>query len=412
MTSLLAGPDTPDTTQRPARHLALTAATGAVAAVAVPLAVCAAVALVGWFVADAGTHGTPRDALSVGTLGWLMAHGSGVEIRGVTLTAVPLLVTIGCAFVIWRAGRRVGEVVSGHGPDADRIADGERDWTVPGTTTVFAGTYTTLVVVIGAFTSTPATEPSLLRAGLGAGLLCSTIGGVAVAVGSGRAAVWMSVAPDLLRDVLLGAWAVLRWFALAAFLTFAIALLADLSAAANVLSQLNTDVGDTVVVALLSVLLLPNAIAWTGAYLLGPGFTVGTGTLVTPTAVALGPLPLFPPLAALPGDGPTPGWTPVLLAVPPLIAAVATWRVLRSRPTDRWDSAALRGLGAGVLAAVAVAMVISLSNGAVGPGRMQDVGPQAIDTFLRALPALGLGALAGSVLLTWQHRRADPATTA
>lgn len=405
MTALLTRPDGADAAQRPARHLALTAATGALAAAALPLTVCAAIALFGWFMADAGGHGAPRDALRVGSLGWLMAHGSGIQARNVTLTAIPLLVTIGCAFAVWRTGRRVGEAVSGHGPNADRIADGERDWTVPGATGVFAGVYSALVVLVGAIASTPATDPSLFRAGLGAALLCLIIGGGAVAVGSGRAAVWISLLPELLRDAVLGAWSVLRWFALVSALTFAIALLADLSAAANVLSQLNTDVGDTVVVVLLSVLLLPNALAWTGAYLLGPGFTVGAGTLVTPTAVALGPLPLFPLLAALPGDGSTPGWTPALLAVPPLIAAVATWRALRHRPIERWDGAALRGLGAGVLAALAVAIVMALTNGAAGPGRMQDVGPDAVGTFVRALPALGLGGLLGSLLVTWQHRR-------
>lgn len=411
MTSLLTRPDGADAAQRPPRHVALTAATGALAAVALPLALCAAAALFGWFMADAGGHGAPRDALRVGSLGWLMAHGGGIQARGVTLTAIPLLVTIGCAFAVWRTGLRVGEAVSGHGPDADRIADGERDWTVPGATAVLAGVYSALVVLIGAIATTPAADPSLLRAGLGAALLCLSVGGGAVAVGSGRAAVWIAMLPELFRDAVLGAWSVLRWFALVSVLAFAIALLADLPAAANVLSQLNTDVGDTVVVVFLSVLLLPNAVAWTGAYLLGPGFTVGTGTLVTPTVVALGPLPLFPLLAALPGDGPTPGWTPALLALPPLIAAVGTWRALRHRPIERWDGAALRGLGAGVGAALAVAVVMSLANGAVGPGRMQDVGPDAVATFLRALPALGLGGLVGSLMLTWRHRRAQGSST-
>lgn len=405
MTSLLTRTDGTDAAQRPPRHLALPAATGALAAAALPLALCAAAALFGWFMADAGGHGAPRDALRVGSLGWLMAHGSGIQVRGVTLTAIPLLVTIGCAFAVWRTGLRVGEAVSGQGPDADRIADGERDWTVPGATAVFAGVYSALVVLVGAVATTPASDPSLLRAGLGAALLCLSVGGGAVAVGSGRAAVWIALLPALFRDAVLGAWSVVRWFALVSVLTFVIALSADLSAAANVLSQLNTDLGDTVVVVFLSVLLLPNAFAWTGAYLLGPGFTVGTGTLVTPTVVALGPLPLFPLLAALPGDGPTPGWTPALLALPPLIAAVGTWRALRDRPIERWDGAALRGLGAGVGAALAVAVVISLANGAVGPGRMQDVGPDAVGTFVRALPALGLGGLVGSLTLTWRHRR-------
>lgn len=405
MTSLLARPDAPSATARPAPHLTLISATGAVVAAALPLALCAAVSVIGWFVADAGAHGAPRDALRVGALGWLTAHGSGIQVRGVALTAVPLLVTLLCAVAVWRSARRVGETVSGHGPNADRIADGERDWTVPGGTLAFTGTYVLVLLATGALASTAATAPSLARAGLFAALLCLGVGGAGIAVGSGRAAVWVSLLPDTMRDAFRGAWAVLRSLALVSALVLVVALLADLNSAANVLSQLNADVGNTVVVALLSVVLLPNAIACAGAYLIGPGFAVGTGTLVTPTAVVLGPLPLFPLLAALPGDGVPPAWTPALLAVPPLVAGASTWRVLRDRPVARWNLAGLRGLAAGVIAAAGVAVVAALANGAVGPGRMQIVGPDAIDVFMRGLPVLSLGALGGSLIATWQHRR-------
>ena len=45
-----------------------------------------------------------------------------------------------------------------------------------------------------------------------------------------------------------------------------------------------------------------------GVYsVLGPGFTVGAGTLVTPQAAAVGALPMFPLLAALPDNGPARG---------------------------------------------------------------------------------------------------------
>ena len=66
---------------------------------------------------------------------------------------------------------------------------------------------------------------------------------------------------------------------------------------------------------------------------------------------------MFPLLAALPDAGPTPGWTAALLALPPLVAAVAVYRTLRSYPTSRWDEAALRGVGAGLACAVGFAVL-------------------------------------------------------
>ena len=45
---------------------------------------------------------------------------------------------------------------------------------------------------------------------------------------------------------------------------------------------------------------LPNAVIWAIAFTLGPGFAFGTGTVVAPTGSALGTLPAFPLLAALP----------------------------------------------------------------------------------------------------------------
>ena len=45
--------------------------------------------------------------------------------------SMPLGITLVCGWVTWRIGHRLGDSISGHGPDAQRIADGERDWTVP-----------------------------------------------------------------------------------------------------------------------------------------------------------------------------------------------------------------------------------------------------------------------------------------
>ena len=48
----------------------------------------------------------------------------------------------------------------------------------------------------------------------------------------------------------------------------------------------------------------PNAVIWAIAYTLGPGFAFGTGTVVAPTGSVLGPVPVFPMLAAIP-QGPS-----------------------------------------------------------------------------------------------------------
>jgi hypothetical protein len=198
---------------------------------------------------------------------------------------------------------------------------------------------------------------------------------------------------------------VLVWYAAVSAAVLVVALVVDWDGAVNVMSQLHTSPGAAVLLIGLCLLLVPNATLFTGSYLLGPGFAVGASTVVTPTGVALGPLPMFPLLAALPDAGPTPAWSVALLAVPPLIAAVAVYRALRRYPTTRWDEAALRGAGAGLLCAVVFALLAALSRGAVGPGRMTDVGPFVFQVLLHGIATFGLGGLVGSMAATWQHRR-------
>ena len=95
----------------------------------------------------------------MGALGWLMAHGSGVHVAGTHVTAVPLGLTLLAAVVIWRLGLRLGDSVSGHGPDADAIADGVRDWTVASATGLFTLGYVAVAVVTHHLAATPATAP-------------------------------------------------------------------------------------------------------------------------------------------------------------------------------------------------------------------------------------------------------------
>jgi hypothetical protein len=188
-----------------------------------------------------------------------------------------------------------------------------------------------------------------------------------------------------------------------------VAFFSDLDTALNLASQLHTDTAGTAQLAAVSLLVVPNAVVFSGSYLLGPGFTVGAHTIVSPAVVTIGALPVFPLLAALPDTGPTPGWTAALVAVPPVVAALGAMRAQRHHPTYRWEEGALHGCGGGILAGIAFGLLALLAGGAVGPGRMADVGPLAGAVLVHAITSFGVGGLLGGLIATaWQRRRLEP----
>ena len=413
MTSLVsasAGTTGADLGLRHRRPLVPVALGGGVAAAGSVLLVCLGLAVTGWFLSDAGAHGAPRDALRVGALGWLMGHGSGVTVQDTAVTVVPLLVTVVAAWATWRIGVRAGDSISGHGPDADQIADGERDWTVPVATTCFALGYAAVTGATLALAGDSTSAPSATAAVGWSLALAAGIGGSAIAVGSGRAAIWATLLPASVRATVASCAAVLRTLLLVSAITLAVALVMDFATAVNVLSEMQLSGGEAAVVAFVALLLVPNATVFSAAYLLGPGFTVGAETLVSPTVVVTGPLPAFPLLAALPDSGPVPAWTMALVALPPLAAAVGAARAQRRRPTLRWQEGALRGCVGGVLAGVLTGWVATLVGGAVGPGRMRFVEPLAFDVLVHAITSLGIGGLVGGLVMTWWQRRHGAAT--
>ncbi|WP_144760393.1 DUF6350 family protein [Curtobacterium sp. 9128] len=162
---------------------------------------------------------------------------------------------------------------------------------------------------------------------------------------------------------------------------------------------------------------LPDFIGWATAWLVGPGFSIGTGSSVSPIGTTLGPIPALPVFGALPAAGHTFGLLWVLV---PVLAGFAAGGLLRPRlvrALGTADSALFRaagGLATGIVAGIATGLVAWLSSGSFGPGRLADVGPDAL--AVGALAALEVGvpaivALAvGQDLVrmperTWQRER-------
>jgi hypothetical protein len=129
---------------------------------------------------------------------------------------------------------------------------------------------------------------------------------------------------------------------------------------------------------------------------------------VSPTAVSLGVVPAFPMLAALPADGPTPGWTRALLAVPVLAAGFGAGLALRRHAPVAHDLAAVRGAAAGFCAGVMVTAMVALAGGPLGTGRMAEIGAPVTEVLVFSSGLMGAGGLVGALVANWWQRRRGP----
>ncbi|MBS2939194.1 hypothetical protein KDN32_15745 [Nocardioides sp. J2M5] len=411
MTSLLTRPDATRTTPARPRPLVLIATLGGVVAAAGPLVVLLAAGVIGWFATDAGVHGAPRDGMRMGALAWLAGHGSGLTVLGARVTIVPLGITAVAAWSMWRIGHRVGDSLSGHGPDADRISDGERDLTVPTAIALFLAGYAVVAVVVASLAAGATADPSVPRVLGWTVLLTATVAAPAIATGSGRAAIWAARVPVALRAGTAVAVALLVRLVVLGGLLVLVSLALSFDDAATMTAQLHPSPGEAGLYALVNAAFLPNASLFAGSWLLGPGFAVGGATVVSPAAVVLGPLPDFPLLAALPAVGTPPAWAGLSMLVVPLVAAVVAYRTLRTRLLS-WDRIVLAGCGGGLAAGLALAVLAALSGGAAGPGRMRFIGPFVPDVLVHAVTSCGVGALVGAGVLALLRRRAEAAVRA
>ena len=146
------------------------------------------------------------------------------------------------------------------------------------------------------------------------------------------------------------------------------------------------------------ILLLPNLVIFAASWLIGPGFAIGTGSTVSPFATTLGPLPSLPILGALPqGDLP---FALVGVAVP-LLAGFVAGALMRGPLTARIRSMGhvasmvAAGLGIGVVGGIILGLLAWFSAGAVGPGRLQTVGPNPFAVGLAAALEIGIAAVIG-----------------
>jgi hypothetical protein len=123
---------------------------------------------------------------------------------------------------------------------------------------------------------------------------------------------------------------------------------------------------------------LPNLVVLGASWLTGVGFQLGAGSLISPVATVVGPLPALPVTSALPIGELSFGMIAVLV---PLVGAfVATILIRRHADAIRfefasaWSAAITLGISIALVASIEMALLAVIASGGIGPDRLQVVG--------------------------------------
>ncbi|GAA1714168.1 hypothetical protein GCM10009809_07970 [Isoptericola hypogeus] len=328
-------------------------------------------------------------AFGVATGLWLLGHGVPVAAGGATITLVPLGIGALAVFTAYVSVKRS---------------------TLP-TLAAWVGAVVAYAVVTAALAAATGAQ-DLGRVAL-AVVGGAVVGGLGAALGilvpperpvvvepGGRLDRWV---PDVMRLGMQAAAVALALLVAAGALLTVVWVVAGRATSDDIVGGLAPGWIGGIVLAVAQLALLPNLIVWATAWLAGPGFAVGAGTVFAASGTVAGPLPAVPLLGALPGPdwaGPAAVvWGPALVVGCGVAAGAFAWRRL-DPDRVRWADVAwvLAGL---VLVVVAVTGLLQWwAGGAVGAGRLADVGGDPLLVAGVVAGEVGVGA-AGA--LAWAH---------
>jgi hypothetical protein len=333
------------------------------------------------------------ESLALGGRLWLLAQGGDLDIGGGPLVLAPLLLTLGIAWGLSRAGRALVRL-----QDLDSARDAAR------ATGLVVAAHVLLTLVLAMAVTAPGADVGVLRTVMGAGVL----GVLAVGWGVGRESGVLDGALDrlpgaprpLLRGVLAGFLTALAL----CIVVIAIAVAADAHGYAALSGSLGGAAAGALGLLGLEVLLLPNAAAAVLGLAAGPGFSVGAGTLVSVHGVTLGAVPALPLLAALPDTQAVPLIAFASQAIPAIAGLVA------GRTVGRWFGdedggslvAGLTGLLAGVLLGVVSGLFVWAGGGSLGNGALAEVGAPALGTAIAVAAQSGIAAALAASVARWR----------
>jgi hypothetical protein len=310
---------------------------------------------------------------------WLAAHRTPLQIPAGTIAIAPLGLTILLGLLLARATAIVAK--SAGDDDLGTVGVIAASVSIP---------YAVLATILAAIGHTGSLKPTIGAAFVTAAMfaaVATTIGAFRGAGLSGQA--WERVPPEVRAGLRAAGRSVAVLLAGATVLTVG-SLITHAGAIGDVLSGYGGGPGE-VAVAVISLLLAPNAILCGAAYLTGTGFAVGSGSSVTLAHAHTGPMPALPIFAAVP-HGRAPVVVIVLAAIVVIGAgAFAAWPPAANRPPVG-DQVRTVGYAAAALLFGSI-VVAALTGGPAGPGTLSAVGPSPWQAALAVTGEISLVSL-------------------
>ncbi|WP_417765081.1 DUF6350 family protein [Sphaerisporangium dianthi] len=379
----------------------------------VGLAVLTTLTLIGWIAAPRGAFGQGlpgvfRAACQV----WLAAHHAGFAIPGGRVGLLPLGLTVLPAALLYRAAmwmardadlrlRLPARLPKGSTKDLANARRRAQLVLIAQAGISLAAPYALLAGVIALAAQNNLTQPFVGEALLSHLVLAFVAGSLATARTIGPWRSMLRLLPERARSVVVGTAVALSILMAAGLVLVLAAIVADFGQIRRLSELLAPGFVGGALLLLVETLYLFNFVIWGLAYISGPGFALGTGTLVAPTGVQLGAVPALPLLGALPDSGTMSPWIMGVLAVPFIAGAVAGVMVARISPTPHFESAPLWGFVCGLGAGLSAGLLAALAGGPLGGARLSAVGPSAWEVALSVTLEVGVAAGISAGLANW-----------
>jgi hypothetical protein len=308
---------------------------------------------------------------------WLLAFGVPWAVDGVTISLVPLGLSALTAIMLAQLARRFA-----------------------------AATWVAGFAAVAAFAATVGFAATLAWAGvddtrsrmMGAVLWAVLLAIPAVAWGllrqHGATMAWLSRIPVSLRGGVRVGTAMTAGVVAVAAIVLAMSSVASRHQFADAATGLGVDSAGGVALAFIETAYALTLVVWVVSWLSGAGFSLA-GVDVSSAQPLPDTMPAVPLLWSLPhASGGWVAWSPVLVMVLAATIVIAA----RSRLGSGWQPLGAIGVGV-VLAGSAIGAASALAHGAMGPGSLASVGPQAVVAAILVASELALGGVVAWALL-------------
>ncbi|MET7462547.1 DUF6350 family protein [Nonomuraea sp. NPDC005501] len=404
------------------RPLPVSGMLAAAATLGVGLAALTTLTLVGWIAAPSGALGSGlpgvfRTAAQI----WLAAHHAGFAMPGGRVGLLPLGLVVLPAILLYRAARwmardadlrlRLPARLPKNSPREKANARRRAQLVLVAQAGVsLAAPYALLAGLIALVARNDVTQPFIGEALLSHFTLAFLAGSVATARTIGPWRAMLRLLPERVRALTVGTAVATAVLLVAGFALVLVAVVLNFGQVRELTNVLSPGFVGGLLLLLVQILYLLNVVIWALSYIAGPGFAIGTGTLVAPTGVQLGTVPSLPLLGALPDSGTVPAWMMAVVALPFAAGALAGVVVARISPSPSYEAAPLWGFLTGVTTGLVSALLATLSGGPIGGGRLAAVGPStwevALSVALEVGVAAGISAGITNILLLNRRARA------